>query len=364
MIALVAMTALAGCALPRGAGFQREVLSVATDDDVTTPEFQVEAVTRDGLSRFESWPSVGETRRGWINRQAQSPNQIIASGDKISVTVWNIEENSLLTVGGQRFVKLGDMTVASNGTIFAPYIGTVRISGMSPDHAREVIEEKYRVVIPSAEVQLDVVQGRQNTVSLVGGVANAGPYPLTDQDITVLDLLSMGGGISNSLDNPQVKLIRGSDIYSVSASRLFSNPALNTTLRGGDKVIVERDSRYFLSLGATSSESSHPFTKDSISALEALSIIGGVADNRANPKGVLILRQYPASAIRSDGSGPQHQRVVFTIDLTSADGLFSASNFRINSGDLVYATESPVNSARTIFGLIGSAFGLANQVTN
>jgi polysaccharide biosynthesis/export protein len=53
--------------------------------------------------------------------------------------------------------------------------------------------------------------------------------------------------------------------------------------------------------------------------------------------------------------------VVFTLDLTSADGLFSAGQFRIHSGDLVYATESPVTRAQTILSLIGSAFGVAAQ---
>ena len=53
--------------------------------------------------------------------------------------------------------------------------------------------------------------------------------------------------------------------------------------------------------------------------------------------------------------------MVFTVDLTSADGLFSARNFRIHPGDLVLVTESPVTWAQTILGLVGSVFGLARQ---
>ena len=56
--------------------------------------------------------------------------------------------------------------------------------------------------------------------------------------------------------------------------------------------------------------------------------------------------------------------MVFTIDLTTADGLFSAGQFRIQPGDLVYGTESPVTQARTIFGLIGSAFGVVNTAAS
>ena len=56
--------------------------------------------------------------------------------------------------------------------------------------------------------------------------------------------------------------------------------------------------------------------------------------------------------------------MVFTLDLTSADGLFSARNFHIAHGDLVLVTESPITSAQTIFGLVGAVFGLANQSAN
>ena len=100
-----------------------------------------------------------------------------------------------------------------------------------------------------------------------------------------------------------------------------------------------------MSLGAAGAESQFDFNRDNVSALDALSIIGGVNDTRANPKGVLVLREYPASALKSGQRGPRQQRVVFTIDLTTSDGLFSARNFHINSGDLVLATESPVSSA-------------------
>jgi polysaccharide export outer membrane protein len=93
-------------------------------------------------------------------------------------------------------------------------------------------------------------------------------------------------------------------------------------------------------------------------------IVGGVNDSRGDLQGILILREYPNSAVRPGVRGPRETRVVFTIDLTSSDGLFSARNFSIQNKDLVLVTESPINNTRTILGLIGSAFGLANVISN
>jgi polysaccharide export outer membrane protein len=151
-------------------------------------------------------------------------------------------------------------------------------------------------------------------------------------------------------------------VYGTSIAKLFENPALDTVLRGGDRVIVEAEERFFLSLGAANSQSVHLFPKDHVTALDALAIVGGVEETRADPQGILVLRQYPQRALRRDGSGPGMDRVVFTLDLTSADGLFSAGQFHIESGDLVYATESPLSTARTIFGLIGSGAGILNDL--
>ncbi|MDA0962177.1 MAG: hypothetical protein O2898_04575 [Proteobacteria bacterium] len=137
-------------------------------------------------------------------------------------------------------------------------------------------------------------------------------------------------------------------------------PALDTRLTGGDKVFVEEDDRFFLSLGAAGREAEHPFPRDHLTAIEALAIMGGVNDARADPGGVLVLRDYPASAVRA--AGPSQRQVVFTLDLTTADGLFAAREFPIHHGDLVMATESPVTNLRTVLGLIGSAFGVVNAV--
>lgn len=360
------VVALAACGtLPRGAGVQSEVLASTTQDAEGQPtEFAVEPITRASLARYADWPRLGPRNLGWIGRVDQPDSRIIAAGDTVAVTVWTTEDNGLLTAPGQRFVSLPPMQVASTGQVFLPYIGQIRISGMSPDRAREKIEEAYLAVSPSAQVQLSMSEGRQSTVSLVGGVANPGAYPLSDQDVTLLEMLAQGGGVAPGLENPQVRLQRGSRSYGIAMERLMADPGLNTTLQGGDRIFVEKDGRYFLSLGAAGTRAQHAFPQEEVSALDAISIIGGLADGRANAQGILILRSYPASAVRADGSGPRNARTIFTLDLTSADGLFSAGAFAINDGDLIYVTESPLVGTRTIFGLIGSVFGLANQANN
>ena len=150
--------------------------------------------------------------------------------------------------------------------------------------------------------------------------------------------------------------------YATSLTRLNENPGMDTILRGGDKVIIEEDRRAFVALGAAGSQKLTYFEKDSISALDAVSMMGGVESSRGDPAAVLILRHYPDRAVRSDNRGPSNARSVFVIDLTSADGLFSAGEFEVYPNDLVLVTESPVNSIQAVFRLIGSVFTISSNI--
>ncbi|WP_281981250.1 polysaccharide biosynthesis/export family protein [Thalassorhabdomicrobium marinisediminis] len=360
LLLLCCAVALSGCSFfPRGAGLQSEVLAEARLQDSTeAPDFAVEAVTRANLVTFLAWPVPNHQRYPWIDRVDQPNNRIIAAGDTLKITIWSTEDNGLLTAPGQRFVTLPDMRVSSSGTIFLPYVDTVRVSGMSPEHARATIEARYSNVTPSAQVQVELIEGRQRTVSLVSGVAAPGTYPLADNDVTLLDLIAESGGISAALVNPQVRLQRGGRMFGISADQLLDSPSRNTTLEGGDRIFIEADEKTFLSLGAAGQEAIHTFPKDNLTALEAMSMIGGIEDNRADAQGILILRRYPVAAVTADRSGPDHPRTVFTIDLTSADGLFSADQFLIAPGDLVYVTESPATTFTSILSALGAVLRL------
>jgi polysaccharide export outer membrane protein len=363
---LVLSLALAGCTVPRGAGFQSEVLAAreVQTDAAGNPvyDFSVFAITRETLPVITSWPDTGTRRYNWITGEAQPASILIAPGDELQVTIWDAEENSLLTSPGQRVAQLQSMQVASDGRIFIPFVGNLRVAGMSQQTARARVEEVLLSTVPSAQVQIQVKPGRANAANLVSGVSAPGSYPLPDRDVSVLALIAQGGGISSNITNPQVRLFRGNTIYGISVDRLFENPTLDTRLVGGDRVIVEEEERFFLSLGAANRQSRHLFREDHVTALDALAEIGGVSNTRANPQGILILRQYPADALRADLSGPPQGRMVFTIDLTKADGLFSAGKFEIQSGDLIYVTESPLGAATSVFGIVGSGVSLFNKL--
>ena len=362
LASLLVVVLVAACSLPRGAAIESEVIRNQDNEDAA---FSVVPITKNNVAQLATWPATGWAGHyHWFTRNPGPKSNVIRPGDQIDLVIWDSQENSLLTGDGQQNVSLSGITVSPNGSIFVPYIDEVRVSGSTPDAARRQIEEQLRAVVPDPQVQLAVTSGPDNSVDAVRGFNAPGNYPLPNRNYSILSLMSAAGGISNSLENPLVRVVRGGQSYEIRAGDLFERPSANVILRGGDQIIVEEDERYFVALGATGSETIVPFTQERINAIEALALVDGIDDARANPKGVLILRDYTRKDLRADGSGPTKTQVVFAVDLTSADSLFAARKFNVNPGDLVLATESSVTSIRTVFGLVGSIVGVGNALDN
>ncbi len=362
-LALAAALAVSGCdQLPRGAAIRADIQREVAQSESGIAFYPV---TRAMVPAIATWPAVNsEPQLRWLPHGHGTSGQAIAAGDVVNVTIWDSSDNSLLMSPGQRTTTLGDLLVSPRGELFLPYVGNVAVSGNSPQHARIIVQDAISTIAPTAQVVLTVNEGRQNAVDLVDGVSSPGTYSLPNRNFSVLALIAEAGGISNGTRNPRIKLQRGHNVYGIQAQRLFDDPSLDATLVPGDTVIVEEDTRFFLSLGAAGKEDVFYFETEDLTALRAIAQIGGVADSSADAGGILVLREYPTGAVADSVAGPGEDKVVFSIDLTSADGLFAAKNLQIMPGDVVMSTESPVNSLQKALSIVGSAFGLAKTVQN
>jgi polysaccharide export outer membrane protein len=359
---ILALGLTSACTLPRGAALTTEILK---EQDAPNPGFAVVPVTRSNVKALQKWPATGWAGHyHWIGSSRGPESALIRTGDKIDLVIWDNQENSLLASAQEKSVNMRGLSVSNSGTIFVPYLDEVKVRGKTPAQARQIIQEALEPIVPQAQVQLELNAGQKNSVDLVAGVETPGTYPLPDRNYTLLSLIAQGGGINRNMRNPIVRLQRSGNSYEIRAGDLFEDPRKNIPLRGNDKIIVEEDDRYFTALGATGSEELVYFDKESVTALESLSMIGGLSDYRANLKGVLVLREYQARDVRYNGTGPSSDQMVFTFDLTSADGLFAARKFQIQPQDTVIATESPLSATRTVLSLIGTVFGVASTANN
>lgn len=345
---------LPACALPRGAPRRSEIIG-----DGESTEFAVYDIDGETLETIKGWPAIDhDDGAGWIPGGQAGADPRISPGDRLDMQIWDSDEPSLITGPEDRMSEMENIQVDTDGRVFVPFIGKIEIAGMSVPQARAAIQERLEDISPSAQLQMQAASGRRNSVDVVSGVSAPGRYPLEDGQTTILNLIAESGGVAE-MRNPRVRLTRGGQSHLAPLDRLQREPGQDTVLRGGDKITIEEDTRHFIALGASGREEVVDFDAESISAIKAVSMMGGVEDRRGDPKGILILRRYSPEDVGA--AGPSHHRVVFTINMTDADGLFSASEFEVAPGDLVLATESPTSSASTILGLLGDSLRVGSR---
>ncbi len=336
---LAALTLAASCSLPKVGPSKRQIFagSVQKEGDA----FIVSV--NDRVTRATAVvPALGFSD-GFVTA-GQLTSDTIRPGDVLGLTIWENVDDGLLANEATNATALEEVQVDSAGYIFVPYAGRLRASGNTPEQLREVITAKLEDQTPDPQVQVRRVAGDGSTVSLTGAVGGQGVYPIERPTRTLSTMLARAGGVAIEPEIAQVTVIRGEQQGKIWFQDLFNHPELDIALRGGDRILVESDSRSFTALGATSAQARVPFESQDLSALEAIAQVGGLISTSSDPTGVFIFRNEPAAIAnqvlgRDDLIGAQ--RMVYVLNLTQPNGLFIARDFVVRDEDTVYVTEAP-----------------------
>ncbi|HSF64497.1 MAG TPA: polysaccharide export protein, partial [Paracoccaceae bacterium] len=220
---------------------------------------------------------------------------------------------------------------------------------------------------PEPQVTVQRVAGDGSTVTVSGSVGGQGVYPIERPTRTLSAMLARAGGVAIEPSTAIVRVNRGTHTGQIWLEDLYANPSLDIALRPGDRIIVERDTRAFVALGATGAQTRVPFETQTLSAIEAIAQVGGLNTALADPTGVFVFRNEPAEVAnavlgRDDLQGDQ--RFVYVLDLTQPTGMFEARDFLVRDGDTVYVTEAPfVQWQKTLSAITGTA-GAADSLAS
>ncbi|WP_229673428.1 polysaccharide biosynthesis/export family protein [Salipiger pallidus] len=291
----------------------------------------------------------------------------IRPGDTLGLTIWENVDDGLLVAETANATALEEVQVDGSGFIFVPYAGRIKASGNSPEAVRRIITSKLADQTPDPQVEVRRLAGDGSSVSLVGAVGGQGVYPIERPTRTLAAMLARAGGITIEPEIAQISVIRGQQTETIWFQDLYKNPSYDIALRGGDKVLVEEDTRSFTALGATGAQARVPFETQTLSGVEAIAQVGGLLAAAADPTGVFVLRNEPAEIAnqvlgRTDLIGAQ--RLVYVLDLTKPNGMFMARDFVIRDQDTLYVTEAPYAQwSKAISALTGSLGAVSTLAT-
>jgi len=351
---IAALAVMSSCGLPQVGPNKRQIYkgSVQQEGDAFVVSVNDRVTRATAIT-----PALGFSDA--FKNAATLGSDIIRPGDILGLTIWENVDDGLLSTDGSSATILEEVQVDGSGFIFVPYAGRIRASGNSPEAIRRIITSKLAEQTPDPQVQVRRVAGDGSTVSLIGSIGGQGVFAIERPTRTLSTMLARAGGVTIAPEIAQITVIRGKERGKIWFQDLYDHPELDIALRGGDRILVEEDSRAFTALGATGGQSRVPFESQNLSALEAIAQVGGLNSATADPTGIFIFRNEPAEVAnvvmgRDDLQGAQ--RLVYVLDLTQPNGMFQARDFVIRDSDTIYVTEAPFTQwNKAISALTGSA---------
>lgn len=148
----------------------------------------------------------------------------VGAFDNLNIIVWGHPEISTITTGSLPSINAFSLEgntissaasnppilVQSDGTIFYPYVGHLKVEDLTINEIQDVITKRLSAYIRNPQVTVQVAKYRRN-VYVLGEVKAPGMQSLTDKPFSVMEAISNAGGISTgSADPSHIYLIRGS----------------------------------------------------------------------------------------------------------------------------------------------------------
>jgi polysaccharide export outer membrane protein len=152
-------------------------------------------------------------------------------GDLIQISVW----------GEDKMQK--ESLVLPDGSITYPLAGRVEVIGLTSTEAEKKIAEKLKTYLPDPQVSVVIAKIEGNVAHVLGKVLKPGQVLMTGPT-TVLDAISVAGGLDKFAERSEIKVLRttpqGQKAIPVHYDQLIKGDHLenNITLLPGDTVLV------------------------------------------------------------------------------------------------------------------------------
>ncbi|MGZ5198743.1 MAG: polysaccharide biosynthesis/export family protein [Telluria sp.] len=314
---------------------------------ITPAMLQEQRAERDHAADQQIKPLLGE------------PHQyLIGPGDLLSILVWDHPELNIAATGAQALSSSGAQSPAAfvvdqQGMIQFPYVGTLKLAGLTELEARKVLSEKLLSSIKHPDLTLRVLAYRSKHIWVDGDVKAPGNQVIDDVPMTLLEGITRAGGFLPTADQSHIVVSRDGVNYQVNLPQLVRQgvPLSRLMLAPNDVVRVpSRDEGKVFVLGEVNSPKALIMNNGKLTLAEALGEAGGLSQLTSSARQVYVVRN-------ASESNP----VVFNLDGSSPVALAMAEGFYLNPHDVVYVDASGLARWNRVISLILPTASAASQ---
>lgn len=330
-LGLLGLTFLLGACRAPGMKFDARAYDKTTQIQVNGQEVTLRPLNPETVKTFGIRPTDGDFAELFA---AKFEPYRIGPQDVLMVTVWDHPELTL-PLGQYRTDAATGMVVDEDGFLFYPYIGRVKLAGLTVPEARDLLTAKLDRVLQRPQVDLKVLLFRSQKIFVSGEVRNPAVYNVTDIPFTLAEAVNRAGGFLPTADQSHLDVSRGNRTWSLDFLGLMTrgNRIGQILLKDGDSVQVHhRDEDPVYLLGELHNPRSVPTYHGKLSLARALSEAGGINSTSAEARSIYVFRRGQADNAVD----------VFHLDAYNPVAMVLADRFALQPRDVVYVDAGPL----------------------
>lgn len=287
----------------------------------------------------------------------------IGPGDVLNIVVWDHPELVLAPAGSSAATDTSSLStvgngynVSADGYIQFPYVGGIRLGGLTEFEARDVLAKQLSKYVKQPRITLRIQSYRSGRIYVDGEVSTPGLQSINDIPMTLPEAINRAGGFTALADRSSISLSRGGKTTAIDLQQLTElgiNPS-RILLNKGDmvRVLSKEESKVYV-LGEVTRPVAQPLRNGRLSLNEALGEAGGINTTTGDPKQVYVVRAL------ADG-----QAQIFHLDASSAMAYAISEGFALKPRDVVYVDPAPVvRWNRLISQILPSALAINNTTS-
>ena len=346
LLASALVLSCAACTVVPGSNMSRmnSVWFDDTPEDYTPAETEIRYIPINAtlLANMNAPAARQATLNSDLEQQLNDYQYRVGPGDVLTITVWEHPELTI-PAGSFRTAAEGGNEVKADGTVFYPYAGELQVNGLTTAEIKAQLEQKLASVIKRPQVDVRVADFRSQRVYVSGAVRQPGVVPVTKIPLTLIDAIEQLGGLANNASWGDIQLTRNGETQSISLRSLYETGAWseNLLLQHGDLIHVPRnDADKVFVLGEVNRPQGILMSRTGTSLAEALASANGINENRADGRGIYVLRNTGVS--RDEDGMPVYNATIYHLNAASAVGFMLADKFTLSPRDIVYVSPAPI----------------------